>query len=93
MSTTLISKTQQKNELGKVLINTYFLDKKKLVKHQLDGFDNFIDTKLYIYARSITLYWGMATSLSGASIPRDEGTGHIQQLLMKGNKPAMSLTP
>ena len=47
MSTTLISKTQQQNELGKVLTNSYFLDKKKLVKHQLDGFDNFIDTKLY----------------------------------------------
>jgi len=47
MSTTLISKTQQQNELGKVLTNSYFLDKKKLVKHQLDGFDNFIDIKLY----------------------------------------------
>ena len=47
MSTTLISKTQQQNELGKVLTNSYFLDKKKLVKHQLDVFDNFIYTKLY----------------------------------------------
>ena len=47
MSTTLISKTQQQNELGKVLTNSYFLDKKKLVRHQLDGYDNFIDTKLY----------------------------------------------
>ena len=30
MSTTLISKTQEQNELGKVLTNSYFLDKKNI---------------------------------------------------------------
>ena len=47
MSTTLVSKIQNQDELGKVFTSSYFLDKKKLVKHQVDGFDNFMDNKIY----------------------------------------------
>ena len=46
MSTKLISQIQSQNDSGKIITNSYFQEKKRLVKHQIDGFDNFIDTKL-----------------------------------------------
>ena len=47
MSTTLVTQLQNENDFGKVLTNAYFLNQKKLVKHQIDGYDNFIENKLY----------------------------------------------
>jgi len=47
MSTSLVSQIQNADEYGKIIVNSYFLDQKKLVKHQIDGFDNFIENKLY----------------------------------------------
>jgi len=47
MSTTLVSQVQNENNPGKVLTNAYFLDQRRLVRHQIDGYDNFIENKLY----------------------------------------------
>jgi len=47
MSTTLISQIQNQDEIGKTIVDSFFLNKKRLVKHQIDGFDNFIENKLY----------------------------------------------
>ena len=47
MSTSLISEIQNENVFGKIITNAYFEERRKLVKHQIDGFDNFIDNKLY----------------------------------------------
>lgn len=47
MSKTLISQFQDKNGNGKIISSSYFMDKKRIVRHQIDGFDNFIDNKLY----------------------------------------------
>ena len=46
MSTTLVSEIQNDNDFGKIITNAYFLNRQRLVKHQIDGFDNFIDNKL-----------------------------------------------
>ncbi len=46
MSTTLVSQIQNEESSGDIIVNSYFLDQKKLVKHQIDGFDNFIENKL-----------------------------------------------
>ena len=46
MSTKLISQIQSQNDSGKIITNSYFNEKRRLVKHQIDGFDNFIDNKL-----------------------------------------------
>ena len=47
MSTTLVSQIQNADDSGKIIVNSYFLNQKKLVKHQIDGYDNFIENKLY----------------------------------------------
>ena len=47
MATTLVSQIQNKNSNGKIISNSYFSDKRRIVRHQIDGFDNFIDNKIY----------------------------------------------
>jgi DNA-directed RNA polymerase II subunit RPB2 len=47
MATTLVSKIQNKYSNGKIISNSYFSDKRRIVRHQIDGFDNFIDNKIY----------------------------------------------
>lgn len=47
MATTLVSQIQNKNSNGKIISNSYFSDQRRIVRHQIDGFDNFIDNKIY----------------------------------------------
>ena len=47
MATTLVSQIQNKNSNGKIISNSYFSDKRRIVRHQIDGFDNFMDNKIY----------------------------------------------
>jgi DNA-directed RNA polymerase II subunit RPB2 len=47
MATTLVSQIQNKNSNGKIISNSYFSDKRRIVRHQIDGFDNFVDNKIY----------------------------------------------
>lgn len=47
MSSTLVSQIQNADEIGKTIVSSYFIDQKRLVKHQIDGFDNFVDNKLH----------------------------------------------
>ena len=47
MATTLISQIQNKNSNGKIISNSYFSDQRRIVRHQIDGYNNFIDNKIY----------------------------------------------
>ena len=47
MATTLVSQIQNKNSNGKIISNSYFSDKRRIVRHPIDGFDNFVDNKIY----------------------------------------------
>ena len=46
MSSTLVNDIESKNNLGRSITDLFFKDKNVLVKHHLDSFNNFIDTKL-----------------------------------------------
>jgi len=47
MSKTLISSLEKGDNIGKNIINSYFLDQKNLVRHQIESYDNFLDNKIY----------------------------------------------